>query len=208
MPGPGVDRLDRRVRAERERRAGVEEAAPRVAGDLGAVAPVAPGRRGVLAQVDRLHGRGDPALREPRAVRRVAQLDVLEAGHERHLSRPSGASTSSAVRTRGVADRVDHRRDAGLGGARRELGEPLRRRRVHPAVVGAPSSGSSSAAVREPSVPSAKSFSQPKLSRPSRRRRPAARRCGARARSRRRGRPRGRRRGCGPAARRPRRARA
>ena len=66
---PRVDRLDRRVRPEREHRAGVGERPPRVAVRLGPVAPQPARGRGVGPEVDRLDRGRDPGPREPRRGR-------------------------------------------------------------------------------------------------------------------------------------------
>ena len=76
---------------------------------------------------------------------------------------------------RGVADRVDRRRDAARGRTLGPLAEAVRRRSsrrrdVAPAGSGRSASvsmSSSSAAVRDPSEPSAKHFCQPTVARPS-----------------------------------------
>ena len=123
---PRVDRDDRRVGAERDHGAGIEQALPRVAAGLGAGAPVAACGGGVLAEVDRLDGRRDAERGEPAPVVGVAQLDVLEPGHVR---RGGGRRRERVERRsdRRVADGVDLGRDPGLGGARRE------RRQARPA---------------------------------------------------------------------------
>jgi hypothetical protein len=121
--------------------------------------------------VDRLDGRGDPGPPEPRPVIRVEQLDMLEA---RHLGGPARERLQGVQgRPAGaVADRVDLGRDPAGGRLRCVRGHLLRLREPDPApgrrrACPPPRSiGSRSAAVREASVPSAKSFSQPNRARP------------------------------------------
>src|SRR4029079_18785368 len=79
---PRIGRRERRVRAERDRRAGVEQAAPRVTRRLRTSAPVATRARGVLAEVDRLDRGGDTERPDPRPIWGMAQLHVLQAWHE------------------------------------------------------------------------------------------------------------------------------
>ena len=124
--------------------------------------------------MERLDARRDAVRREAAAIGRVER-----AGRARCAASAAGPAVAAEDVERGpdggVADRVDLRRDAGRGGRRGELGQRLGRsssRRRGAARAGAAASGSgsmsaSSAAVRDPSEPSAKSFCQPIRARPS-----------------------------------------
>ena len=109
--------------------------------------PVAPERRAIARvgpDVDRLDRGRDPGRGEPGAIVRMEQLDVLEARHQR---RPAGRRLEHVERgpDAPVADRVDLRRDPGVGRAPRDAasrsggGQPdpaLRAGRQRPARLG------------------------------------------------------------------------
>ena len=171
-PGHGSIGSTGRVRPEREHRAGVRDRPPRVAVRLRAVAPQPSRGRGVGAEMDRLDRGRDPGSGEPAAVVRVEQLDVLEAGHERQraggrLERVERGPHRRSRRSRGRSSR-SRRPWALVASAASRSGGVMKTPRSVPAGSGLPSSasiGSRSAAVRDASVPSAKSFSQPRWAR-------------------------------------------
>ena len=123
-PGPRVERLDRRVGAEREDGAGRRERAPRVAVGLGARAPQHPGLRRVAPEMDRLDAGHDAGRGEPAAISRIEQLDVLDLGHERDARRRRLQGVEGGPHGR-VADGMDLGRDAAGGCSFDELAETL-----------------------------------------------------------------------------------
>ncbi len=111
--------------------------------------------------------------------RRVGELDVLDP---RHRARARGDRLEGVERgsERGVADRVDLRDDPGAGRASRQGGEARRRRHRDAAIVGRALVRLEQQAVRDPSAPSANSFSQPMRARPAGSSRSGKRPCAAR----------------------------
>ena len=112
---PRVERLDRRIRPEREDRAGRRERRPRIAVGLGAGAPQPSGRDGIRAEMARLDARHDPVRRESPAIGRGHELHVFDPRHQGQ-GRSRAAQRVQRRADGGIADRVDLRGDPGRGG--------------------------------------------------------------------------------------------
>ena len=209
MPGPRVERLDRRVRPERHDRAGRGERRPRCSRRPRRARPTAGGPCSASEpEVDRLDAGRDPGRRE-----RGRDRPGGGSGRARcaaSAGRPAAVGVEDVERgaDRGVADRVDLRGDAGRAAARVASSASS-----SGGVIQTPrrcSGGSGGVRLGldvleqgrgprpERAVGEASSASRPGPG-PSGRRR-ARRRCAGRARSRCRGRRRARRHGRGPAA--------
>ena len=150
--------------------------APGVAVGLGAVAPQLARLGGVRAEVDRL----DAGARCPAAANRgrSSGWSSWTCSMPRHERQPAGASARGRRarpgprrrRWRGSASRSRRPRRASTSSRERRRARSSRRHggaRVASGRSGSGSMSSSSAAVRDPSEPSAKHFCQPTRARPS-----------------------------------------
>src|SRR5207248_2317598 len=108
-----VDRLDRRIGAEREHRAAGDEGPPwvRTRDTLGA--PVAVGKIAIARRVDRLHRGDDAVRREAPQIIRTNQLDVLDLLAQLRRRPPRRLDRVEREMHRAVADRVYRGGDAG-----------------------------------------------------------------------------------------------
>src|SRR5581483_1133981 len=112
-PAQGIDRLDRVVRPEGERRAGVEERAPRIAGATPLLAEAPTGDLDVAREMHRLDARDDAedaAAPEVRGAEDLRVLDPVPRGAEARAVVVGRAQRREGIereRDGPVADRVE-----------------------------------------------------------------------------------------------------